>query len=499
MDGIWGKKKTCHINPPFTEHLGPKNLPENIRKPGDIFLCLFSEQNIQGIVEQSNLYCKQKGISFDAITSEEIKKFLGLNIAIGIKRLPSYRDYWSTNFQLNDPYISSVMSVKRFSFLLSNLHLNDSTKEPKRNEPEYDKLYKIRPYLNILSRTYKFFYNPTRNQSIDESMIKFKGRNSIRQYMPMKPIKRGYKVWIRADEYGYICEFQIYTGKVNNKSENLLGERVVKDLSRALVHKHYRIYFDNYFSSVDLMSCLRTDGILACGTVRKDRKDLPKIQEADKSMSSGDSEFRSSYKGVRWLKWTDKKSVHFLSNFHDPSVISQVNRRQKDGSLKVVTCPQMAKDYNSYMGCVDKADMLKSLYEISRKSKKWWHRIFWHFVDVTLVNSIIIYRLLFPKETLSLKNFRLSVVDHLVGVPNRPKRGRPPIKSPLNNSKLKVTDAVRTAQIPHMPGVYEKHRRCAHCSTKNLPKRTKFYCKMCKIPLCIEVDNNCFEKYHEAK
>lgn len=105
--------------------------------------------------------------------------------------------------------------------------------------------------------------------------------------------------------------------------------------------------------------------------MRKDRKDLPKIQEADKNMSPGDSEFRSSYKGVRWLKWIDKKSVHFLSNFHDPSVISQVNRRQKDGSLKVITCPQMAKDYNSYMGCVDKADMLKSLYEINRKSKKW--------------------------------------------------------------------------------------------------------------------------------
>lgn len=87
-------------------------------------------------------------------------------------------------------------------------------------------------------------------------------------------------------------------------------------------------------------------------------------------MSPGDCEFRTSYKGVRWLKWHDKKPVHFLSNYYDPSVISQVNRRQKDGSLKEVTCPQMAKDYNSHMGCVDKAYMLKSFYEISRKSKK---------------------------------------------------------------------------------------------------------------------------------
>ena len=79
-------------------------------------------------------------------------------------------------------------------------------------------------------------------------MIIFKGRSSIKQYLPLKRIKRGYKIWVRADAYGFLCEFQIYTGKVNGKPENLLGERVVKDLSRPLVHKNYRIYFDNHFN-----------------------------------------------------------------------------------------------------------------------------------------------------------------------------------------------------------------------------------------------------------
>lgn len=60
----------------------------------------------------------------------------------------------------------------------------------------------------------------------------------MKQYMPMKPIKRGCKIWVRADDFGYVCEFQIYTGKVQGKPENL-GERVVRDLSRALVQKHY--------------------------------------------------------------------------------------------------------------------------------------------------------------------------------------------------------------------------------------------------------------------
>jgi len=68
----------------------------------------------------------------------------------------------------------------------------------------------------------------------------------------------------------------------------------------------------------------------------------------------------------------DKKPVQVLSNFHDSSVfLLSVNRRQKDGSTLTVTCPEMMKDYNNHMGCVDKADILKSFYELRRKSKKW--------------------------------------------------------------------------------------------------------------------------------
>lgn len=107
-------------------------------------------------------------------------------------------------------------------------------------------------------------------------MIKFKGRSSLKQYMPQKAIPRGYKVWVRADEYGFTCEFQIYTGKINGKSETSLGARVVKTLSSDLANQNYEICFDNYFSSVDLMLSLRNKNINACGTIRRDRKFLPK-------------------------------------------------------------------------------------------------------------------------------------------------------------------------------------------------------------------------------
>lgn len=129
--------------------------------------------------------------------------------------MPSYRDYWSARPELRDSYISSTISIDRFSWLLSYLHISDNTLQPKRNEAGFDKLYKLRPLLNKLSETFLTSFKPSEYQSIDESMIKFKGRSSLRQYMPNKPIKRGYKVWARCDATGYMCEFQIYTGKVD--------------------------------------------------------------------------------------------------------------------------------------------------------------------------------------------------------------------------------------------------------------------------------------------
>ena len=51
---------------------------------------------------------------------------------------------------------------------------------------------------------------PTNEQAIDEHMIKFKGQHSMKQYMPLKPIKRGFKMWCRNElATGYLFQFDI--------------------------------------------------------------------------------------------------------------------------------------------------------------------------------------------------------------------------------------------------------------------------------------------------
>ena len=53
------------------------------------------------------------------------------------------------------------------------------------------------------------------------------------------------------------------------------------------------------------------------------------------------------------------------------------------------------------MGGVDKADMLCVLYGIGRKSRKWWHRIFFGLINrtITITNPSQCIRYLFPTES----------------------------------------------------------------------------------------------------
>ena len=57
-------------------------------------------------------------------------------------------------------------------------------------------------------------YTTLEKLTTDKAMVKFKGRSSIKQYQPLKPIKQGFKIWYRADsDTGYISNFAIYTEK----------------------------------------------------------------------------------------------------------------------------------------------------------------------------------------------------------------------------------------------------------------------------------------------
>lgn len=92
-----------------------------------------------------------------------------------------------------------------------------------------------------------------------------------------------------------------------------------------------------------------------------------------------------------FFKWYDNRFVYLLSNF-DSTSETEVKRLQKDGTLKNVTCPVIIPDYNIYMGGVDMANRLYQASCTDRRSKKWWHRLFFGLIDMASVNSYIVHK-----------------------------------------------------------------------------------------------------------
>ena len=198
-------------------------------------------------------------------------------------RLPAWKHYWNTSKDLHVLIISKCMPRNRFEEILKYLHCNDNSIIPQDNK---DKIYKIRPLANTLNRRFKVCYETTRRISIDESMILFKGRSSLKQYNPMKPIKRGYKLWCVADQNAYISTFEVYQGKNEELQEEFkefgLGERIVLSLSKPEWNKYKIVYADNYFISINLMETLYLKKRLACGTIKSTRLGFPPMLKTKK-------------------------------------------------------------------------------------------------------------------------------------------------------------------------------------------------------------------------
>ena len=267
-------------------------------EPVSVFRTLFTEEILNLITDQTNIYgegkkqsSNQRKISkWKDVSKKKIESFLGLVILMGINDLSNIKLYWSKDMVFHNTFISLIMSRDRFLEIFYNLHLVNNSLKPKRKSKDDSKIYKAKNFTKILRTNFQKNYNFGRCGTIDESMIKFKGRSSIKQYLPPKPIKRGYKVWCLCDPIaGYLFNYQIYFGIEETSGKEIsLGERVVFDLISGHNFQEKHIYFDNFFTSLRFLEKLKLQNIKACGTIRPDRAGIPSDFAKKNRMQRGD-------------------------------------------------------------------------------------------------------------------------------------------------------------------------------------------------------------------
>ncbi len=150
-----------------------------------------------------------KDKTFKMITEDAIKAYVGIRMIMAFSSQSAQADYWSTNPALRNEYIASTMPKARYFAIQRYFHIADPMKDPtridnksKRKEAiEKDPLYKVRELMEHIRLKSQELYNLHPEVSVDEAMIKFHGMHYGAVGAPNKPCKRGFKVFVLADEH----------------------------------------------------------------------------------------------------------------------------------------------------------------------------------------------------------------------------------------------------------------------------------------------------------
>ena len=362
------------------------------------------------------------------------------------------------------------MPRDRFRSILRYIHVADNSTAPQRDDPTYDKLWKIHPLLDFLSERCLKLYSPHHQVSIDESMIGTKCRLSFIQYMPKKPVKWGIKVWVCADSVtGYICTFDIYCGANSSEQPHPKGLAygVVMKLLQPSLNKGYTLYVDNFYASPVLLKDLLVLKTLCTGTLRLNRKEFPEIlkpQAGQATATRGTCSF-AHHDEITVVRWRDNKDVYAISTVSSDSLT--VAKCRVGTSTVDIPCPYMIHDYNTFMGGVDLADQVMCYYAVGRKSMKWWRRVFWRMLDHVITNAYVIYSAntatsYFEKRKTRLQ-FRLDLAQSLTTPAIAMRRG--PGRNP-------------SEALPHLTGKHFLYRsgvrkHCVVCAYKKVAGRSK--------------------------
>lgn len=113
--------------------------------PIDYFFKYFDNEFFQLIDNQTNInYFQQKGRLLKS-EMDEIKRFVGITLAMSALGYPRINMYWKTSFRV--PLIADHMTRDRFFVIRNYLHLVNNL-DVTENQREEDRLWKVRPLLN---------------------------------------------------------------------------------------------------------------------------------------------------------------------------------------------------------------------------------------------------------------------------------------------------------------------------------------------------------------
>jgi len=449
----------------------------------------------------------------DGISVSDLKSFIALTFYFGLVKKDNVKSYWSTDNIYDTPFPKKVMGRDKFFNIFAFLHLCNNEEYVDKGNPGYDPCKKLGFFFDYVTRRFGEVWAPRQHLSIDEGCIPFKGRIHFRCYNPSKIDKYHIKTFKLVDSSNNYClKFRLYTG-TTNYPESKFGKTydLVFHMVQDYLDRNYILYMDNFYSSPYLFFELKKSNTAAVGTLRLNRKGIPNDIKQAKFKNKGDKCVMSYNDEMTLTKTLDRKVVTFLSTKYNAQLVD--TRRKDRETGEPIKKPLVMTKYNKYMGGVDANDQLLKYSHFSKRTIKWWKKVFFRILNVCMVNAFVLFKEYRLKHGLPIKfshtDFRLAVIRQIVNE-----------SVSFDNVRNRVTadDFERLTGkhfISKIP-VPENHKKksiqriCKVCSTAERqffrrngePKRkragheTIYECKLCNVSLCLE---NCFEIFHTQK
>ena len=264
-------------------------------------------------------------------------------------------------------------------------------------------------------------FTPRQNVAVDESTVGFKKRIAFKTYNSQKPAKWRLRVFVLSDsDNGYISCFKPYFGKTTTESlpssDKPFTTRIVLHLVDQLLNKTsgvgYHVYTDRYYTSVLLAKELLQRQIYLIGTIQKNRVGLPREVKQLKLRNLQWKAYRHS-DDLMALGWKDKRLVLMLSSWYNAD--TTLHHRWVKGKEEEIKKPCVIIDYTSQMGGVDRSDHYCASYSFTRKTLRWWRKLFFWLLEISVVNSFITFSEIYGIQNARQLRHRNNLIVQLVG------------------------------------------------------------------------------------
>jgi len=307
-------------------------------------------------------------------------------------------------------------------------------------------------------------------------MAKSYAKTVLKQFIRGKPIRFGLKFWGLCTSDGYLLNLDLYCGKnsqIGNKlAKCALGSRVVLNLLQPFFQiinynkiPEFHLYFDNFFTNMDLILHLQKLRLKCTGTIRDNRVKVKTV--LDKKAPRGTYIVKHDLNsGINFITIMDSKPVSIASTAAGITPLTSKRYSSEARSKTEVLFPQAFHLYNKFMGGVDVHDGHCNNVLPSIRSKKWTWVVFMRLIQASITNALVIFNAAHDgNKKVGIKEFTISIAKYYIQ------------KSQQKNQIIHTRSS---------SGILKR------CSIENCPIRTRIFCKECNLYVC----NNCWAKKH---